>query len=213
MEHHTVSQGGSYSARDIHDDAVPLLTLSHVEFSEDDINSFGTRTVKSLDTQFGSPTYGYRTPYTYSFPKTVSDQAAELFRKYDAEKDPAAKASLRAKIIETFGKDVETNTLDASMWPHFDFVTNSSALREGRDVWLFTSEQPDVVIRRVAQAEKLRLIRLLWAGHVYDEDIDAIGVIWKNSSPEAKAAIRAEIDPSDLSDDDNRAKLEVILSR
>jgi hypothetical protein len=209
LESHTLSQGGGYTRGDIVDTAIPELTLRNVEFSEDNINTIGTRTIKSLET--GPGQYGYRVPYTYSFPVSVTKEAAELLRKYDAEKDPAAKAGLRAEIIQMFGEDVEHNTLDADMWPHWDFITNSSALREGRDVWGFTSEQPAVVIRRVPRVEKLRLIRLLWAGHVHDEDITAIGVIWANSSPEAKAAIRAEIDPSDLSDDDNRAKLKEIL--
>jgi hypothetical protein len=46
-----------------------------------------------------------------------------------------------------------------------------------------------------------------------DGDIDAIGVLYNNSTAAEKAMIRKEIDPSDLSSGDQEAQLKAIFAR
>jgi hypothetical protein len=48
---------------------------------------------------------------------------------------------------------------------------------------------------------------------VADGDIDAIEVLYKNSTPAEKALISKAIDPGDLSSDDQEARLKAIFAR
>jgi hypothetical protein len=187
-------------------DTAPSVRLSHVEFSEDEINTTG---VTDTTTHFGS--IHYQTPYTYSFPFPVSEGAAALVRQYRSAKDETTKSRLKQQIIQLFGPAADTDVLNASMWPQFDYVSGSSAIHHGVNARGFTTSQPPVVIRKLPIHEKLRLVGLLFAGTVVDDDIYAIGTIYRYSTPDEKAQIRASIDINDLTESYQRKMMELVF--
>jgi hypothetical protein len=69
------------------------------------------------------------------------------------------------------------------------------------------------VIRLLTPQEKVRMAELAFEGWVADGDIDAIEVLYTNSPAAEKAMIRKAIDPGDLSNDDQEARLKAIFAR
>lgn len=81
------------------------------------------------------------------------------------------------------------------------------------DVREFTYTQRPEVIKLLTPQEKVRMAELAFEGWVADGDISAIEVLYTNSTAAEKAMIRKAIDPSDLSNGDQEARLEAIFRR
>jgi len=80
------------------------------------------------------------------------------------------------------------------------------------DVREFTFTQHAEVIKMLTPEEKVRMAELAFDGWVADGDIDAIEVLYTNSTPAEKATIRKAIDPDELSGG-QKARLKVIFSK
>ena len=94
-----------------------------------------------------------------------------------------------------------------------DFLKGALSVDDDDDVREFTSTQRPEVIKLLTPQDKVRMAKLAFEGWVADGDIDAIEVLYQNSTSTEKAMIRKAIDPSDLSDDDQEDRLEAIFAR
>jgi hypothetical protein len=91
------------------------------------------------------------------------------------------------------------------------FGSGSSGLTSDTDIGDFVSTQRSEIIKARSEPEKVRLVKRLCAGWVSDGDLDAIEVIYKNSTDPEKALIRGAIDPNDLSGG-QKIRLQLIFS-
>lgn len=94
-----------------------------------------------------------------------------------------------------------------------DFLKGALSVDDDDDVREFTFTQRPEVIKLLTPQEKVRMAELAFEGWVADGDIDAIEVLYKNSTSAEKAMIRKAIDPSDLSNDEQEARLKAIFAR
>ena len=85
-------------------------------------------------------------------------------------------------------------------------LTGDSGIRD------FVAVQRPEVIRSLKAAEKVRLVRRLFSAWVSDADVDAIAIIYRNSTTDEKRQIRAAVDPDDLWSDDQVARLNALFS-
>nr|BFE75720.1 hypothetical protein GCM10020092_090210 [Actinoplanes digitatis] len=94
-----------------------------------------------------------------------------------------------------------------------DFLKGALSVDDDDDVREFTYTQRPEVIKLLTPQEKVRMAELAFEGWVADGDISAIEVLYTNSTAAEKAMIRKAIDPSDLSNGDQEARLEAIFRR
>ncbi|WP_433383169.1 DUF4157 domain-containing protein [Actinoplanes sp. CA-142083] len=94
-----------------------------------------------------------------------------------------------------------------------DFLKGALSVDDDDDVREYTYTQRPEVIKLLTPQEKVRMAELAFEGWVADGDIDAIEVLYKNSTLAEKALIRKAIDPSDLTSGDQEARLEAIFAR
>jgi hypothetical protein len=94
-----------------------------------------------------------------------------------------------------------------------DFLKGALSVDDDDDVREFTSTQRPEVIKLLTPLEKVRMAEVAFEGWVADGDIDAIEVLYRNSTPAEKAMIRKAIDPSDLTSGDQEARLKAIFAR
>jgi hypothetical protein len=92
-----------------------------------------------------------------------------------------------------------------------DFLNGAAGVDDDDDVREFMSTQRPEVVKLLTPQEKVRMAELAFEGWVTDGDIDAIEVLYRNSTPPEKAMIRQSIDPSDLSSDDQETRLKTIF--
>lgn len=100
----------------------------------------------------------------------------------------------------SFPFSLDTGDPDKKTLSGKDYEKGSTELKRGSDIRDFVTTQRPVVIQRLSINEKVRMVKKLFSGHVYDSDIDAIVIIYKNSSPAEKAQIKASVDLSELDD-------------
>jgi uncharacterized protein DUF4157 len=93
-----------------------------------------------------------------------------------------------------------------------DFLKGALSVDDDDDVREFTFTQRPEVIKMLTPQEKVRMAELAFEGWVSDGDIDAIEVLYQNSTPAEKAMIKKAIDPDDLSGG-QEARLKLIFSR
>ena len=111
----------------------------------------------------------------------------------------------------SFPFELDTNDPDRKTIGDTAFDTGSAGLTSDSDIRSFVATQRPEIIRALSSAEKVRLVQRLFRGYVDDTDIDAIEVIFNNSSDAEKAQIRAAIDISDLSSVGQRSRLRVLF--
>jgi hypothetical protein len=87
------------------------------------------------------------------------------------------------------------------------FLSGSAGLSSDGDIRDFVATQRPEVIRDLSAAEKVRLVSRLFEGWVADEDLNAIEVIYRNSTDPEKQQIRAAVDPANLRSGDQQARL------
>lgn len=92
------------------------------------------------------------------------------------------------------------------------FDTGASDLTSDSDIRDFVSTQRPEIIKALATAEKVRLVKRLFTGWVSDGDIDVMEAIYKNSTDPEKVQIRKSIDIDDLTSVGQRTRLKVIFS-
>ena len=91
------------------------------------------------------------------------------------------------------------------------FLKGSAGLTSDDDIRDFVATQRPEIIRDLPATEKVRLVRKLFEGWVADGDIDAIEVIYRNSSDADKQLIRSAIDVSDLFSIGQRARMRLLF--
>jgi hypothetical protein len=121
-------------------------------------------------------------------------------------------------IPECSGKErsfpfkLDSNDPDRKTIAGTAFDSGSSGLTSDSEIRDFLSTQRVEIIKNLPATEKVRLSKRLFGGWVDNSDINAIEVIYKNSSDAEKTQIRAAINISDLSDVGQRSRLKLLFS-
>jgi Domain of unknown function (DUF4157) len=91
-------------------------------------------------------------------------------------------------------------------------ASSTSGLTSDTDIRNFINSQRAEIIQSLPVAEKVRLATRLFSGWVSDEDIDAIEIIYNNSSAGEKISIRGAVNPDSLSDIGQRTRIRALFS-
>jgi hypothetical protein len=95
--------------------------------------------------------------------------------------------------------ELDTSDPDKKTVSGTAFDSGPTGLTSDGDIRDFVSTQRVEIIKALPSTEKIRMVKRLFSGWVADEDLDAIEVIYKNSTVIEKAQIRGAINPGDLS--------------
>ncbi len=112
--------------------------------------------------------------------------------------------------MRSFPFALDTSDPNRTTISHYAFPFGASGLTSDSDIRDFVSTQRPQIIRSLPLAEKIRMIRRLLTGSIEDEDLNAVEVIFRNSSNAERAQIRGAINPEDFFGG-TRIRLTVIL--
>lgn len=112
----------------------------------------------------------------------------------------------------SFPFELDTDDPDRKTISDTAFGGGAAGLTGDSEIRKFVSVQRPEVIRSLKAAEKVRLVRRLFSGWVSDGDVDAIVIIYRNSTADERRQIRAAIDVDDLWSDDQVARLNSLFS-
>jgi hypothetical protein len=113
----------------------------------------------------------------------------------------------------SFPFELDTDDPDRKTISDTEYLAGSTGLTGDTEIRRFVGAQRREVIRSLPAAEKLRLVKRLFSGWVSDDDLDAIEILYNNATSDEKRQIRAAIDPDDLWNSDQEARLNAIFSR